>query len=540
MKAETPQILWHNGKDNDENKNAPLFSISVLESGMEYNSSPSSPDKFGLVLATAGNHEVNLWKLRLQPSSSTTIFSKLDRSNPNQLVNVEFLLALTRHDTTVNAVKFSPNGLHLASASDSGTILIYSVPPAKRGGGNGQHYWSTLESEKQLSIKVLSGFDGIYDLDWSCDSKRLCVGSLDHTVAIYEDEHYNANVASNTKEKDSQWKCVYRNSRDHSHYIQGVAMDPLQNYLCTMSCDRTVRVYSRKVKKKHRTQDAMTEQRLELGKGKLIKYRPGAKDSSSSEKAPKRLPLFAEEASSESFFRRLAWTADGAYLITPAAVWGNDSATCLFRRHSYDLPCKVLLGHDKPSRVVAPNPVLFTLPEGKATHEGLPYKTVFAVLTEKSVLIYDTCHSKPLAMARGLHFSGLTDAVWTPNGHTLIVSSCDGYLSFFTFGEGELGYVYRKDEPVLSITDLEQPATKKARIVSPITKIAKKMDANVLHPRKKESVETSISPNAKDEVSGNVKFGSPASGGTHVEPNILQPKKKKRVALTLVSTTSSM
>lgn len=348
MKAETPQILWHNGKDNDENKNAPLFSISVLESGMmDYNPSPSSPDKFGLVLATAGNHEVNLWKLRLHHSPSTTIFSKLDRLNPSQLVNVEFLLALTRHDTTVNAVKFSPNGLHLASASDSGTILIYSVPPTKRGGGNGQHFWSTLESEKQLSVKVLSGFDGIYDLDWSSDSKRLCVGSLDHTIAIYEDEHYNANAASNSKEKDSQWKCVYRNSRDHSHYIQGVAMDPLQNYVCTMSCDRTVRVYPRKVKKKHRTRDAMSEQRLELGKGKLIKYRPVLKESPASEKAPKRLPLFAEEASSESFFRRLAWTADGAYLITPSAVWGNNSATCLFRRHSYDLPSKVLIGHDK-------------------------------------------------------------------------------------------------------------------------------------------------------------------------------------------------
>mmetsp|Transcript_25206 Transcript_25206/g.37231 ORF Transcript_25206/g.37231 Transcript_25206/m.37231 type:complete len:540 (-) Transcript_25206:212-1831(-) len=539
MKAETPQILWHNGKDNDENKNAPLFSISVLESGMEYNASPSSCDKFGLVLATAGNHEVNLWKLRLQPSSSTTMFSKLDRSNPNQLVNVEFLLALTRHDTTVNAVKFSPNGLHLASASDSGTILIYSVPPAMRGGGNGQHYWSTLESENQLSIKVLSGFDGIYDLDWSCDSKRLCVGSLDHTVAIYEDEHYNTNVASNSKEKDSQWKCVYRNSRDHSHYIQGVAMDPLQNYVCTMSCDRTVRVYPRKVKKKHRSQDAMTEQRLELGKGKLIKYRPTTnKDSLSSEKAPKRLPLFAEEASSESFFRRLAWTTDGAYLITPAAVWGNDSATCLFRRHSYDLPCKVLLGHDKPSRVVAPNPVLFTLPEGKATHEGLPYKTVFAVLTEKTVLIYDTCHSKPLAMARGLHFSGLTDAVWTPNGHTLIVSSCDGYLSFLMFHEGELGYVYHKNEPAPTRTELEHPAGKKARIVSPATKITKNMDVNVLQPRKKESVETSVSP---DEKCKNFKFSSPSPEDKRVEPNILQPKKKKkRVALTLVSTTSSM
>jgi chromatin assembly factor 1 subunit B len=360
MKAETPQILWHNGQDNEQNKNAPIYSISLLESGM------ISRSQFGLVLCTAGNHEVNLWKLQLSPdekaeksdNSKNIVYSKLDRSTPMKLVKVELLTTLTRHDATVNAVQFSPNGLHLATASDAGTIIIYSVPPSKRGNGNGQHYWSEVDSESCLSLKILTGHDGIYDLDWSSDSRRFVVGTLDHTIAIYEDDSFAANAATDDKQKDSQWKCCYRNARDHSHYLQGVAMDPQGTYVATASCDRTVRVYARKVNKKKR-QQAASNDKLELGKGKLIKYYTPPVAASpevdaaetptddTTTKAPKRTALFAEEAASESFFRRLSFTTDGAYLITPAALWNDQAATLMFRRHCYDAPCKVLPGHDK-------------------------------------------------------------------------------------------------------------------------------------------------------------------------------------------------
>ena len=360
MKVETPQILWHNGTDNEQNKNAPIFSISILESGIV------ASNKFGLVLATAGNHEVNLWKLQIAPDGKE-IYSKLDRNTPFRMVKIELLTTLTRHDTTVNVVKFSPNGLHLATASDSGSIIIYSVPPSKRGGGNGKHYWSSIETEHQLSLRIISGHDAIYDLDWSADSRRFVVGTLDHTLAIYEDDMFMTNSSPTDLHKESQWNCVYRNARDHTHYVQGVAMDPQGTYVASMSCDRTVRLYSRKLNKKKKTN---SDAKLELGKGKLIKYYIPKQENelaSSSTGSPstsvltteaiekaKRVPLFAEEAASESFFRRLAFTTDGAYLVTPAALWNDKSATLMFRRHNYDTPCKVLPGHDKVRRLVLP------------------------------------------------------------------------------------------------------------------------------------------------------------------------------------------
>ena len=98
--------------------------------------------------------------------------------------------------------------------------------------------------------------------------------------------------------------------------------------------------------------------------------------------------MFVDELTAGSFFRRLAFTPDGAFLIVPAALWhGTDNtsssnnppgsptsvmnsdklaessfATYLFARHHFEQPYKVLTGLEKPSVVIRPNPVLFQLP----------------------------------------------------------------------------------------------------------------------------------------------------------------------------------
>ena len=72
----------------------------------------------------------------------------------------------------------------------------------------------------------------------------------------------------------------------------------------------------------------------------------------------------------------------------------------------------------------------------------LPYRSVFAVLTLDSVLVYDTHHDRPLAIARGLHYAGLTDCCWSQDGLNLMVCSTDGYISILSFEDGELGKVY--------------------------------------------------------------------------------------------------
>jgi chromatin assembly factor 1 subunit B len=192
--------------------------------------------------------------------------------------------------------------------------------------------------------------------------------------------------------------------------------------------------------------------------------------------------------------------------------------------------------------VVAANPILYCLPDDVESFSGLAYKTVFCVLTENSILIYDTYHTKPLAMARGLHFSGLTDAIWTPNGRALIVSSSDGYLSVIQFEEGELGKVYVKpptppvvegvetNKQLATSDSTEQPEAKRARLVSPATVRER------FHPESQLEQSVPVESGQADE--NREAAGSSTKSGEPIV-NVLQPKKKKRAQLHLVSTNVS-
>jgi len=250
----------------------------------------------------------------------------------------------------------------------------------------------------------------------------------------------------------------------------------------------------------------LTEAKLEIGKPKRIKQRSvtvedcgGVENQNNAVNTKSQVgecqsaqigknkqikqKLFVDESNCESFFRRLNWTVDGAFLVTPAALWHGVNhtngekvtsasplfSTYLFARHRFEEPYRVLTGLDKPSVVVRPNPVLFELPPSvleeskenqypssrKATFDsraaqqfastspsGLPYRSIFAVLTLDSILIYDTHHAAPLSVLQGLHYSGLTDCCWSSDGMNLMVCSSDGYISVINFADGELGKVY--------------------------------------------------------------------------------------------------
>lgn len=81
----------------------------------------------------------------------------------------------------------------------------------------------------------------------------------------------------------------------------------------------------------------------------------------------------------------------------------------------------------------------------------LPYRSIFAVLTTDTILVYDTHHTRPLSVIRGLHYAGLSDCQWSACGHQLTVSSTDGYITFVSFDNGELGEVYMSASPQRSL-----------------------------------------------------------------------------------------
>jgi chromatin assembly factor 1 subunit B len=389
MKVETPQILWN--AEGDKGKNAPLYSVDMLESGI---ASDSSSQEYSHVLVTAGNSNIiNLWKVCFggknssssSGSSSASIFQKQTHKPTLNNNQIDYMTSLTRHELPVNTVAFSPNGLHLVTAGESGNIVLWSVPVSKRGNQNGRHFWSTIAKEADLSVRIVSTHaEGVCDISWSADSKRFVVGTIDSNVLIYEDKHHATNHCSpETHQKESDWQLVFRNG-EHASFVQGVAYDPLGVYIASMGSDRTVRVFPRKFatkpslkKKVLRPSNAprtvsppqehqrlverlLTESKLEIGKPKRIKQRL---ETAADGDTVVKQKLFCDESTCESFFRRLSWTTDGAYLVCPAALWHPNTTTTtdpqdqnnappsfstfLFARHRFDEPCKVLSGVEK-------------------------------------------------------------------------------------------------------------------------------------------------------------------------------------------------
>ena len=73
---------------------------------------------------------------------------------------------------------------------------------------------------------------------------------------------------------------------------------------------------------------------------------------------------------------------------------------------------------------------------------ALPYRMIYAVATQDSILVYDTQQQTPLCVVSNLHFTTFTDLTWSSDGLTLLMSSSDGFCSTITFTAGELGSVY--------------------------------------------------------------------------------------------------
>ena len=443
MRVETPQILWHS--EEDKGINAALMSVSLLQSGMDFDdvaaaaNTIESKKEYGNVLATAGNSNlIHLWKVTLAnhhhhhpaPPPTTDEQTAAAAATSQQLHKMfhkqpkskfEYLLSFTRHDGPVNAVQFSPNGLHLATASETGAVLVWSVPHSKRGNGNGRHFWAVAAAhEKEFRVRRVMGLrvgdgTGVTDIAWSADSKRFMVGTLDHAVAVCEltvttsiSTAAAAGGGGGVKEEED-WKVVYHNGMDHTHYVQGVTYDPLGVYLASMSSDRTVRVYPRKPSKaikkaapsvtprkvlkpadpqqqqqhhqmqqqpsleeQRAVQEVLSDAKLELGRSKEIRKckrvqqqqhnadqdnnndgtttpTPNSSSSSSRRQQQQQQWSFADEATLQSFVRRLSWTTDGAFLVVPAALWPatESYATLLFARHRFDEPYRILHGLEK-------------------------------------------------------------------------------------------------------------------------------------------------------------------------------------------------
>ncbi|XP_071429887.1 chromatin assembly factor 1 subunit B isoform X2 [Pithys albifrons albifrons] len=399
MKVITCEIVWHNKE--------PVYSLDFQHgAGGRINR-----------LASAGvDTAVRIWKVEKGPDGKAI---------------VEFLSNLARHTKAVNVVRFSPSGEVLASGGDDAVILLWKLNDSKEL----EPLVFQDEDEAQLNkenwavVKTLRGhLEDVYDICWTSDGNYMASASVDNTAIMWD-------VTKGQK----VW--IFD---EHKSYVQGVTWDPLGQYIATLSCDRVLRVYNTQTRRV-----AFNVTKMPSGSG--------------TEGEARSFRMFHDD-SMKSFFRRLSFTPDGSYLLTPAGCVESGenvtNTTYVFSRNNLKRPVGHLPCPGKGTLAVRCCPVYFELRgasnKGEISQKSppalfnLPYRLVFAVASEDSVLFYDTEQSFPFGYVSNIHYHTLSDISWSSDGSFLAISSTDGYCSFVTFEKSELGTPL-KEKPQISV-----------------------------------------------------------------------------------------
>ncbi|CAJ1937837.1 unnamed protein product [Sphenostylis stenocarpa] len=364
-------------------------------------------------LATAGaDFDIKFWSI--QPAGTQ-----------KKVPVVSYLSALSYHTSPVNVIRFSSSGELLASGADGGELIIWTLHCADTG-----QTWKFL--------KVLrSHLKDILDLQWSTDATYIISGSVDNCCIIWD-------VDKGTS---------IQKLEAHAHYVQGVAWDPLGKYISSLSSDRTCRIYMNKPFKSKGIEKIHYVCQQIISKAD----QPLLKDSEET-----KCHLFNDETM-PSFFRRLAWSPDGSFLLVPAGSYKINTASesvnaaYIISRKDLSRPAIQLPCANKAVVAVRFCPIIFKLQGTQSLNSAglfkLPYRIIFAVATLNSLYIYDTESTSPLAILAGLHYASITDITWSSDAHYLALSSQDGFCSLVEFENDELGSPYALSEGKVSKED---------------------------------------------------------------------------------------
>lgn len=282
--------------------------------------------------------------------------------------------------------------------------------------------------------------EDVYDISWSPDSLSLISGSVDNTAMVWNvDTGKSQGILS-----------------DHKGFVQGVAWDPANKYLATLSTDRTFRIF-----------DVETRRVISRSSKCLL---PVPEES---ELYGKITRLYHDDTL-QTFFRRLSFSPDGQIIVTPSGVCDQDqvagkplNASYIYTRYSTKQPVAILPSPDQFTVCIKFCPVLFHLRKYTEDSNGpllpLPYRMVFAVATKSCVFLYDTQQVAPFGIISNIHYTRLTDLTWSSDGRVLVVSSTDGFCSLLTFTENELGDLYDDSEIKSSLREAGMANSQKTK-----------------------------------------------------------------------------
>ncbi|KAK4881254.1 hypothetical protein RN001_004573 [Aquatica leii] len=383
MKCTIPEISWHN-RD-------PVLSVDIQ---------PVQNDCYKLATGGTDCH-VLIWNLKICENGS---------------VDLHVVSDLSRHQRSVNVVRWSPFGTYLASGDDDANIIIWNlrteqVPLFEE---------ATSNEECWVVFKILRGHkEDVYDISWSPNETKLVSGSIDNTAILWDfNKGHSEFILS-----------------DHKGFVQGVNWDPKGEFIATISSDRVCRIFDNTGK----------HVRARIHKGNL----PVPEYHALHEKEIK----YFHDDTFKSYFRRLAFSPDGNLLIVPSGsidVENDDgirNATYIFSICDLGQPVAFIPSSKQVTIAVRCCPMLFELhSDGPDPVIDLPYRMIIAIATDSDVILYDTQQVTPFAHFRKVHYTRITDLTWSSDGLLLIASSTDGFCTLITFEPGEVGTQYIKED----------------------------------------------------------------------------------------------
>ena len=457
MKVKTLQVLWH-GKD-------PVLSVDF------------SPDT-GLLASCGGDKEIKLWEVREDADGAP---------------DVRHVDTLTAHSKTVNCVRFSPGGDMLASGGDTGEVILWRPGSSTNAHGDATT-WRTSA--------VLRGHsDDVQDLAWAPAGAGIVTGSVDNECIVWDvpkakgvlrlqgHTHYVQGVSW-----DPHGEYLTSQSGDRTvRLFASRGMGASHQFLSARWCKH---VTCQKVLKSAEENPDPRAAHL------AAEAPPPAADAAAKPprqplfhddtlqsffRRPAWSPCGSFLALPAGIYREHADAREehATYLYQrdrfarPALrIPGVSPAVCVRFSPAFYAPARPRDAAERPKTPPPPSPPsndenpastsdpatddpapanpdavprdgASAAPEPNAPSSAaapvevplidLPWRVLFAVCTTDTVTVYDTSEPTPVAFVGGLHYAAITDAAWSPDGATLVVSSSDGYCSVLKFEEGELG-----------------------------------------------------------------------------------------------------
>uniref|UniRef100_A0A8C3FUM2 Protein HIRA n=1 Tax=Chrysemys picta bellii TaxID=8478 RepID=A0A8C3FUM2_CHRPI len=310
----------------------------------------------------------------------------------------KMLCQMDNHLACVNCVRWSNNGVYLASGGDDKLIMVWKraayIGPSTVFGSSSK----LANVEQWRCVSILRSHSGdVMDVAWSPHDAWLASCSVDNTVVIWNAVKFPEILAT---------------LKGHSGLVKGLTWDPVGKYIASQADDRSLKVW--------RTMDWQLETSITK-------------------------PF--DECGGTTHVLRLSWSPDGHYLVSAHAMNNSGPTAQIIERDGWKTNMD-FVGHRKAVTVVKFNPKIFKKKQknGSSTKPSCPYCCCAVGSKDRSLSVWLTCLKRPLVVIHELFDKSIMDISWTLNGLGILVCSMDGSVAFLDFSQDELGDPLSEEE----------------------------------------------------------------------------------------------